>query len=398
MPVERPMHGGNLVWAATVAGCSPDAILDFSASINPLGLPASAIAVLQNCWGDLRTYPDPNYTRLRSAIAEFHHISADWVLPGNGAAELLTWASRDLAELDTTLLLTPAFSDYYRALKAFSAHVTPHNFWSAAHQSEQTLTYQLAVSSRDSVAYFRPSISPTPLTNLSAAGCPLPAASHRGLLLNNPHNPTGQIFSRESVLSLLKDFALVVVDEAFMDFLPPDDDQSVLEWVQDYPNLVVVRSLTKFYSLPGLRLGYAIAHPDRLRRWRQWRDPWTVNAIAAAVGEVVVRDAPFQQQTWNWLAEARPHLLAGLAALPTFTPFLSAANFLLVKAECSVVELQRQLLVDHQILIRDCLSFAELGDRYFRVAIRTPAENQNLLDQLVNKSTCEDAAHGIAGV
>lgn len=205
-----------------------------------------------------------------------------------------------------------------------------------------------------------------------------------GLLLNNPHNPTGQLFAKESILAHLDQFELVVVDEAFMDFLPPDQQQSVIDQVQDYPNLVVVRSLTKFYSLPGLRLGYAIAHPDRLKRWQQWRDPWTVNALAAAVGEVVVQDTPFQQQTWNWLANARPILFAGLNNLPGLYPNMGAANFLLVKSDYSVLPLQTELLKRHQILIRDCMSFSELGDRYFRVAIRTHDENQRLLHGLVD--------------
>ena len=98
--------------------------------------------------------------------------------------------------------------------------------------------------------------------------------SCEGLLLNNPHNPTGQLFSRESILSCLREFSLVVIDEAFMDFLPPDRQQSLIDDVQHYPNLVILRSLTKFYSLPGLRLGYAVAHADYLSVWQTLRDRW----------------------------------------------------------------------------------------------------------------------------
>lgn len=352
--MNRPAHGGNLVWAAQLANCSPSAILDFSASINPLGPPASAIAAIQSNLESLTSYPDPSYSYLRSAISQFHQISPDWILPGNGSAELLTWACRELADLNTTYLLTPAFGDYQRALKAFNATVIE-----------------------------------IPLNNLGFAilDCPLPiySSTHppppppHGLLLNNPHNPTGQLFSKDSLRPYLEQLALVVVDEAFMDFLHPDDQQSTIAWVSEYPNLVILRSLTKFYSLPGLRLGYAIAHPDRLQRWQQWRDPWSVNALAAAVGEVVLQDSKFQQRTWNWLTEARSQLLAGLKSLPGLQPFPGTANFLLVRSRHSVVELQTQLLKHHHILIRDCLSFPELGDSYFRVAVRTPEENDRLL-------------------
>ncbi|MFQ3615398.1 MAG: threonine-phosphate decarboxylase CobD [Cyanobacteriota bacterium] len=353
----QPAHGGNLAWAAALAGCSPHLILDFSASINPLGPPESAIAAIQAHLGDLRHYPDPDYTDLRRAIAAFHHLSSDWVLPGNGAAELLTWAARDLATLDTVCLLTPAFGDYLRALQAFGA-----------------------------------TVEKIPLAGVGVRGCGndgvtepvIPSPPHSGWLLNNPHNPTGTLLPREMILPLLDASPLVVVDEAFMDFLPPEAQSqvSLLAWVARCPNLVIVRSLTKFYSLPGLRLGYAIAHPDRLRRWQQWRDPWSVNSLAAAAAIAALADTSFQQRTWDWLPPARQQLFDGLAALPGLHPLPSAANYLLVQIDDSATDLQTRLLQQQQILIRHCTSFPELGDRFFRVAVRTRAENQRLVEAL----------------
>lgn len=272
-------------------------------------------------------------------------------MPGNGAAELLTWAGRELAALAGVCLLTPAFRDYYRAITAFGGRVVA---------------------------------CPLPASNRPVLPVQPPTGQTAGLLLNNPHNPTGRLFSREEILPYLDQFALVVVDEAFMDFLPPDQQQSLIAWVPHHPNLVVVRSLTKFYSLPGLRLGYAIAHPDRLQRWQQWRDPWSVNTLAAAAGAVVVTDESFQQETWQWLDVARSMLHDGLARLPGLTPSWGAANFLLVQSDYPVLTLQIELLQRHQILIRDCLSFPELGDRHFRVAVRSLTDNQRLLDGLTD--------------
>ena len=180
----------------------------------------------------------------------------------------------------------------------------------------------------------------------------------------------------------LEQLDLVVVDEAFMDFVPPPDQQSMISLVQDYPNLVILRSLTKFYSLPGLRLGYAIAHPERLKRWQQWRDPWSVNILAVAAGEAVVEDQDFATQTWQWLLPAREKLKQGLAAISGLEPLESTANFLLVKTDLPSSQLQQELLKRHRLLIRDCLSFPELGDRYFRVAVRTNEENQRLISAL----------------
>lgn len=360
--INRPVHGGNITWAAQLAGCSPSGIVDFSASINPLGPPASAIATIQANLHTLTQYPDPNYTQLRTGLAQIHGISPDWILPGNGAAELLTWASWDLAQLQATYLPTPAFKDYTRALSAAQTPIIPVPL---------PIRYQAGLTAEDWQAALQLAIE--------VHDCP---PSQAGVLLNTPHNPTGSLLPRDAISPLLADFALVIVDEAFMDFLLPEQDQSVANWVERYPNLVVVRSLTKFYSLPGLRLGYAIAHPDRLKQWQHWRDPWPVNSLAAAVGAAVIQDHSFQSQTWAWLAEARSQLHQGFKTLSPLTPLPGSANFLLIHSQIPVPPLQMALLQQHRILIRDCLSFPELGDRFFRIAVRSQADNQQLLTAL----------------
>ena len=344
----RPTHGGNRNWAAQLANCNPEEILDFSASINPLGPPPSVLTALAEQLQTLTAYPDPNYTQLRSALSDFHQLPMDWILPGNGAAELLTWIGRELAQLEATYLVTPAFADYPRALKAFKARVIP---------VPMTL---------DAL--------PPPVSIAASANC--------GLLFNNPHNPTGTLAQREELIPYLEQFSLVVIDEAFMDFLPPAQQQSLLDVILDFSNLIVLRSLTKFYSLPGLRLGYAVGHPDYLKRWQQWRDPWPVNTLAAVAAIAALKDHSFQQKTWDWLPPSRDALTAGLQKLPGLMPLSGAANFLLVKTDVPSTQLQRELLKSHQILIRDCLSFPELGENYFRVAVRLPEENNQLLTAL----------------
>lgn len=402
--MNRPTHGGNLAWAAALAGCSPSLILDFSASINPLGPPKSAIAAIEAQLKNLVSYPDPDYYQLRQSLSQLHPtLTPDWILPGNGSAELLTWAGRELSQLEETCLITPAFGDYQRALKTFDAKVREYpllgNGEGQARQAGELIT---RFSPHSQYFSDQANLTPQPphqgsgslqgkgeqnASLLSGKGLGekltekyyLYSPSKRGLLLNNPHNPTGQLWHREEILPLLKQFALVIVDEAFMDFLPPELQQSLISVVQDYENLVILRSLTKFYSLPGLRLGYCIAHPERLRRWQQWRDPWPINVLAEAAAIAVVKDVEFQQQTWRWLTSARSHLFDGLASLPELQPYKSAANFLLVHSEQSSLQLQEKLLKHSQILIRDCVSFPELGDRFFRVAVRKEADNQRLL-------------------
>ena len=372
----RPVHGGNLAWAAALAGCPPSAILDFSASISPLGPPESALDAIQAHLSSLTAYPDPDYGDLRTALGEAFNVDPDWILPGNGSAELLTWAALDLSKLEATYLVTPAFGDYWRALKAFGAQVLdcPLDLKSWDWETGSGLvTDDLSVSNGSLVS---PSLAiPVPLA-LDVAD--------RGLLLNNPHNPTGLLFAREAIRPYLEHLALVVVDEAFMDFLPPAKQETLIAQVEEFPNLVILRSLTKFYSLPGLRMGCAIAHPDILRRWQLRRDPWPVNALAAAAAAAVVRDAAFERKTWDWLPVARRELFEGLADLPGLRPMAGAANFLLVESSLSVAAIQKSLLEKHRILIRDCLSFPELGDRFFRVAVREKADNLRLIAGLAD--------------
>lgn len=372
---NRPNHGGNLAWAAAFADCPPSSILDFSASINPLGPPESAIAAIQSHLLDITAYPSPDYRRLREALAEFHDVQPEWVLPGNGAADLLTWIGRDLAATSATVWMTPGFGDYFRALSAFKGFMIDHAL------DVEKLFERVGLNQ-----LFEPSaaIDAVSLASMVSAiqerlgrDC-----SDIGLLINNPHNPTGILWSADAIANCCKQFKWVVVDEAFMDFLPSDAQQSLIDRVGDHPNLVVVRSLTKFYSLPGLRIGYAVAHPEHVQRWQQWRDPWPVNALAEVAAIAALGDRQFQDQTIEWLKKARRHLFRGLGDLEPLQPYPGSANFLLVRSQVSVPLLQARILKRHRILIRDCLSFDGLGDRYFRVAVRTQDDNQALIQAL----------------
>jgi L-threonine-O-3-phosphate decarboxylase len=356
--LNRPQHGGNPTWAATVADCPPSLITDFSASISPLGPPKSTLAAIAAHLDSVASYPNPHYPELCQAIAHHHDLSPDWVLPGNGAAELLTWAAWELSKLNITLLPTPSFGDYTRSLQTFGTRVLPCSL----------IMENGELGDLDFALRHLPSEIPHSL----------------GILINNPHNPTGQIWRRETLLPYLDKFELVVIDESFMDFLPPDEQQSLIPLIGEYPNLVILRSVTKFYSLAGLRLGYCIAHPDRLKRWQSWRDPWPVNSLAAAAGIAALADTEFQQMTWDWLIPARTKLFQGLSEIPGLHPYPGAANFLLVKADRSCTELQTLLLKQHRLLIRDCISFPELGDGYFRVAVRTTTENDRLVAALAS--------------
>ncbi len=349
-PIER--HGGNLAATARRLGCRPDQLLDASASLVPFVPSAALLRALRSA--PLRAYPDRTYASLRGAIARLHGLEPAQVLPGNGAAELFTWVARDAASAGVSLLPAPGFADYERALACWGGA------WSRL---------PLALDWSDQW----PQPFPDPATG---------PASVEVLWVTNPHNPTGQLWSRASLEALLGRFALVIVDEAFLPLVPGGEAESLLPLVADHPNLVVIRSLTKLFAIAGLRLGYAVAAPERLGRWSRWRDPWPVNALAAAAGEALLADGRWPRRVRRWVGSEGPRLHQRLAALDGLHPLPSAANFLLVRGEGSLVSLRERLERQHRVLLRDGRSFEGLGPEWLRIGLQDRSGNGRILRAL----------------
>ena len=343
-------HGGEIQQAAQRLGVSVGRLLDASASLVPWtpGLRWPALAC------GLRDYPDRQHGVLRSQLAELHSVGADHVLPGNGAAELFTWAARDAADGGGSAFLSPGFADYARALSCWNA---------------RSLFVPLALDWIDSF----PQAFPV-------------APDAQVLWICNPHNPTGQLWSRESIEPLLDRYQLVICDEAFLSLVPDGEAQSLIPLVANHPNLVVIRSLTKLYGIAGLRLGYAVAQPDRLLRWATWRDPWPVNGLASAAADQLL-SSPARYQRWcrkaqHWVATEGAWMQQQLAQLPGITPMPSAVNFLLIRGDQSLVPLREALEQRHHILLRDCRSFEGLGDCWLRIGLQSRANNHRIIRAL----------------
>jgi histidinol-phosphate/aromatic aminotransferase/cobyric acid decarboxylase-like protein len=339
----------------------------------PFGPPLRLRTLLLGALGrGLRDYPDRAYGGLRRAIAAWHGLDPAQVLPGNGAAELFTWAARDAAACGLNLLPAPGFGDYRRALTCWGGD------W-------RTLPLPLVWMEGGPVAWTHAPDA------LASAGSPAGVARPEVLWLTNPHNPTGQLWSRASLEPLLERFALVIADEAFLPLVPDGESQSLVPLLSAHPNLVVIRSLTKLFSIAGLRLGYALGAPDRLARWAAWRDPWPVNGLAAAVGQALMADSAgvrrWQGRVQRWVAREGPWLAAGLAAIPDLVPMPSAANYLLVRGERQglPVPLEAQRLAlerRHRILVRDCRSFEGLGESWLRIGLQDRRGNRRILRAL----------------
>jgi len=336
--------------------CSPAQLLDASASLAPFALPWNARVAAWRVASHL--YPDRWFTALRQCIASLHWVEPQSVLPGNGAAELFTWVARDAAEVGCSLLPQPGFADYARALDCWGGRRQPLRLpsrWTA--QPEQAFP---------SVAGMNADV----------------------VWVTNPHNPTGQFWSCEALEPLLQRFALVICDEAFLPLVSHGEEQSLIPLVSRYPNLVVIRSLTKLYGIAGLRLGYAVAQPERLQRWAQWRDPWPVNAVASAVGQALLRSPErhraFVRRVQRWTAQEGAWLQHRLAALPGIMPMPSAANYLLIQGEregkpWSLQPLREALEVRHRILLRDCRSFDGLDETWLRIGYQNRRGNRRII-------------------
>jgi histidinol-phosphate/aromatic aminotransferase/cobyric acid decarboxylase-like protein len=343
-------HGGEIQMAALRLGVSPAQVVDASASFVPW-TPRFSTRHLSR---GIRDYPDRYHHQLVGLIAAVHGLDPTAVLPGNGAAELFTWAARDAEALGISSLPAPGFADYSRALACWQGRLDKHLMaveWDAAF--------------------------PQPFTASPAADA---------LWICNPHNPTGQLWSRASIEPLLQRYRLVICDEAFLSLVPDGEQQSLIPLVADHPNLVVIRSLTKLYGIAGLRLGYAIAQPERLQRWAQWRDPWPVNGIASAVAEQLLA-SPAKYQRWcrgaqRWVAKEGAWMQQKLARLPLITPMPSAANFLLIRSDQSLVPLREAVEKRHRILLRDCSSFEGLGECWLRIGLQSRRNNRHIIRAL----------------
>lgn len=342
------------MWARS-AGIEAGEMLDFSASINPLGPPASARKAFVKSYGEISRYPDPYGHKLKEALAERHGMSPAEVLAGNGSTQLIYLLCVALRPRNA-LIVGPAFSEYANALALGGATIR-----------------QFILGADDGFRFSMPRFMAS-----WDKDCDI-------VFLPTPNSVTGELISKVEI-EKIADTALarkcfVIVDEAFIDFV---ENESVKMLVRGNPYLIVLRSLTKYYALPGLRLGYLFAETRRVAQFSSYQEPWSVNAPALSVACACLKDTGFTSKTERWLEKERKFLSQRLTAIEGFHPFASRANFLLVKIDRTGTDaLQlRSFLSTKKILIRACDSFAGLGADYFRVAVKRRKDNLLLLTTL----------------
>ncbi len=347
-------HGGNVFAIARSLGVSPEEILDFSASINPLGPAPGVREAFTSAYDRIVHYPDSNCTELREALALHHGVMPENICVANGSTQLIYLLPR-LAPGKRALIAAPAFSEYAGAL---------------AREGHGIENFILAGADGFAVPLDR-------LEERLNSACDL-------LILGNPGNPTGRLYPLSEVREIIRlcraAKCFLVLDEAFMDFR---EEESAKGSAVETEEMLILRSMTKFHALPGLRLGYAVGHPSTIGRLAALREPWSVNTPAQAAGLASLADVGHAAATRDLVASERERLSAGLSTIPGLVPYPSAANYLLVEVVQGppAGELAGRLL-EERILIRRCGNFAGLDDRFFRVAVRKREENDRLLAAL----------------
>lgn len=310
-------------------GASDPTQLDFSANVNPLGVPDRVRAVLADGASRVDRYPTPDAREFAAAIARHYGIPSQCVLPGNGASDLIYLVARLFAGRPGRVVV-PAFTEYEDACEA--------------------------------------------------SGIPLDHTPPEVTFLGNPSSPEGRLSPREDILRLN---GTLVVDEAFMDFV--GERESLLVSAAEDPRLIVLRTLTKFYAIPGLRLGFLVAAPETVAKLRLLQPPWSVNSLAEAAGVAALEEHEYGDFTRRFVRERREELSKGLKS-SGLEPLPSVTNYILCRVPDAAILCAE--LLKRGIVGRNCDSFTGLEkNRYVRFAVRKRSDNERLIAAL--KEICE---------
>ncbi len=348
---KTPRHGGDVYHLARTLGVELAELLDFSANINPLGFPPGLAFAVQEAMREIVHYPDRRSLKLRAALAAHHRLTPEEILVGNGSTELIYLAARALRPR-RGLIVTPAFSEYEHALDLAGVPVAFHPTAEAHHFTLQEVP------------------------ELQAGDL---------VFLAHPASPSGVLLDPDLFLRLAARVeavgAYLLLDEAFVDFV---EAASLKRQLGRFPRLLILRSFTKFFGMPGMRLGFLLAAPDLVARLSGAQEPWSVNTMAQAMGVACLADQEYMSRTRSLIARELDFLLPRLAALPGLSPFPSVVNYLLVKLTRPGITAAalRQRLLAHRIVIRDASNFRGLDARFFRLAVRRREENERLLAAL----------------
>jgi threonine-phosphate decarboxylase len=358
----RPLHGGQLHQIAERFGIPLSELLDFSANINPEGPPAAVLTCLKASLDNpsiIANYPDLNELELRRAFEGYVGVRLENIAVANGFVPLLD-ATLRILPIRSCLVPVPAFVEYRRTLERSVVAMIPHIL--EADSGFSCLADDLFSKDRF-------------------------GKSCDAILLANPQNPSGTLFSRDTVLRVAVEASkrniFVLLDEAFIDYCP---ETSLTREIDRFPNLIVFRSVTKFFGMAGLRVAYAVANVELCYRLQESIPPWSISTLASLVAGHAVRNETYVRRTIALNRVRRQQMHAAIAKLGIHV-YPSAANFFLLRLPSSIdcQQFWERLIRDHKIVLRNCSNYEGLGDGHLRVAVCAEAENERLTAALAHE-------------
>ncbi|MCK4983379.1 MAG: cobyric acid synthase [Victivallaceae bacterium] len=338
-------HGGNIYKLAQEAGCKPSQILDFSSSINPLGPPEFLRSTISRSLENIVHYPDPKAERLISAVAKTFEINESSIAAANGSEQIIYAVPRAF-KLKKALITAPSYIDYENSCKLSRLEVS-YAYMDEADNFAPDFEKLSALIEKDTLVF-----------------------------IGHPGNPAGTAVNKEQLRKLAVEHpdSIFVIDEAFADFC--EKDFSLLPDIPD--NVVILRSLTKFFAIPGLRIGLAFASENNTSLISEQLPPWSVNSIAQDVGIKIMTDSgEYVKETIDLISSRKKRLTGQLESLG-LKVFPGLANYLLVKLSEENKSVYDRLLMEYHIAVRDCSNFKGLSSQFFRAAVKNQDENDYL--------------------
>ena len=350
-------HGANVDDMAAQYNKNPESILDFSANINPYTIDQLEHYILQGVKRS-NQYPDIHYTQLKQNIAQYLGCSESFIIPGNGATEIMYLLMKCIE--GPLAIINPTFSEYERSARL--NHMPIVDFYLNKHR-DFSLNLDEISSRMD---------------------------EFETLFICNPNNPTGKVQNIKPLLELLTSGNKpLIVDETFMEFVEDEKSYSLLDYAKDYPNLIIIKAATKFFGLPGIRLGYGVTSNRKLiEQMHFYKEPWTVNSFAELLGHYIFKEEQYIQRTKDYFKEERKRIIAELRTVPYFKTYDTDANFILMEINQTELKgltakvLKQRLFKEYNILIRDASNFKGLDAYFIRIAIKTQEQNNRIIRAL----------------
>ena len=378
---EMDFHGGNIYKIFREKNIKE--ILDYSSNINPYGIPESLKKRITENLEILERYPDPDYVELRQKLSNLNKVNLSDIILGNGATEII-FLFMKVINPKKILIVSPTFGEYERAVKATEI---PGDIVSLSYSNGDNKNIE---NKKIEIEYFELKESDDFKLNIGNLKNEL-EKKYDLLIICNPNNPTGKFLKLTQTEEILKECnkydTKLFIDEAFIEFLADGMKESIINTEENKKNLFVTRAFTKFFAIPGLRLGYGMYFDKELeKKISEKKEPWSVNNFAEMAGLTVLDDAEYIEKTLKWIAEEKIYMYEKLNKISGMKVYETEVNFITGKIDEKLfseglnVKILREKMLEQGILIRDASNFKFLDERFFRLAIKDRASNERVIE------------------